>query len=143
MSARFLSSSSASKSEVTRTQSRPEKKATQSAQSQFQFSEKYKTEICKNYEQSKFCKFGSNCCFAHGETELRTKFVSNEFYKTKICRHFEHSGFCPYGQRCQYFHFQSNRVYSEILESLSNKVSSARLGLSINFDEILTKAENL
>lgn len=69
--------------------------------------------------------------------------MSNEFYKTKICRHFEIAGFCPYGQRCQYFHFQSNRVYGELLESLSNKLNSSRLGFGANFDDILTKAENL
>lgn len=126
-----------------RTNSRPDKRSQATALAQFQFSEKYKTEICKNFEQTRVCKFGSNCCFAHGEAELRTKLVSNEFYKTKICRHFEHSGFCPYGQRCQYFHFQSNRVFGEILDSLSNKINSSRAGFAPNFDEILMKADNL
>ena len=110
---------------------------------QFQFSEKYKTEICKNFEQTKTCKFGNNCCFDHGLAELRIKMVSNEHYKTKGCRHFENSGFCPYGQRCQYFHFQNNRKYYEILDSLVNKVNSSRLSSSANFDEILSKIENL
>jgi hypothetical protein len=32
----------------------------------------YKTQICKNFQESGFCKFSNNCCFAHGEAELRT-----------------------------------------------------------------------
>ena len=120
-----------------------EKKTQPMALVQFQFSEKYKTEICKNFEQTKSCKFGDNCCFAHGESELRSKLVSNEFYKTKVCRHFEHVGFCPYGQRCQYFHFQNNRVFSEIWESIVSKAASNKLALNGNFDEFLTKTDNL
>ena len=122
---------------------RIDRKTSGNSSSQFQFSEKYKTEICKNFEQSKFCKFGINCCFAHGEAELRTKTVSNEFYKTKSCRHFENAGFCPYGQRCQYFHFQSNRVYTEILDSLVNKFNSNKLGVAIGIDDLIGKADNL
>jgi len=131
------------KSQLNRNAFKEEKKEPQNALLQFQFSEKYKTEICKNFEQTKFCKFGNNCCFAHGDAELRTKLVSNEFYKTKTCRHFEQTGFCPYGQRCQYFHFQTNRVYGEILESLISKVNSSKFGLAGSFDEILMKTDNL
>ena len=31
---------------------------------------KYKTEICKNWEQTFSCKYGSKCKFAHGKEEL-------------------------------------------------------------------------
>ena len=110
---------------------------------QFQFSEKYKTEICKNFEQTKTCKFGNSCCFAHGEAELRTKIVSNEFYKTKICRHFEQTGFCPYGHRCQYFHFQGNRIYGDILESIFSKVGLGRNAFLGSLEEILSKNDML
>lgn len=32
----------------------------------------YKTLICKNFTKHGICKFGENCCFAHGTDELRT-----------------------------------------------------------------------
>jgi len=31
----------------------------------------YKTQVCKNFEQTGQCKFATNCCFAHGDDELR------------------------------------------------------------------------
>jgi len=37
--------------------------------SQSDFQQKFKTEICRNWEISK-CKFGTECTFAHGEHEL-------------------------------------------------------------------------
>ena len=46
----------------------------------------------------------------------------NYFYKTKICKHFHQKGFCPYSNRCQYFHFNSNRIFSELLETFVKKV---------------------
>lgn len=33
------------------------------------FQQKFKTEMCRNWEMSK-CKYGSECTFAHGEHEL-------------------------------------------------------------------------
>lgn len=32
---------------------------------------KYKTEMCRHYEQQKHCLLGDKCHFAHGEAELR------------------------------------------------------------------------
>ena len=36
-------------------------------------SSRYKSELCRNYstDGSKICKFGANCIYAHGESELR------------------------------------------------------------------------
>lgn len=31
----------------------------------------YKTQICRNFVQTGVCKFQDNCCFAHGDEELR------------------------------------------------------------------------
>lgn len=87
----------------------------------FQSSNKYKTEICKNFELYQKCKWGDNCCFAHGKTELRKNQTLNSFYKTKICKHYHQNGFCPYGLRCQYFHFKSYGIYKEFLEIFVNK----------------------
>jgi hypothetical protein len=32
---------------------------------------KYKTEMCRHYEQQKHCLLGDKCHFAHGDAELR------------------------------------------------------------------------
>jgi len=32
----------------------------------------YKTQVCRNFEQTGVCKFADNCCFAHGYDQLRT-----------------------------------------------------------------------
>lgn len=94
----------------------------QSTLRNFQNGIKYKTEICKNFVLYKNCKFGINCCFAHGKHELRKKKDFNFFYKTKICKHFHQKGFCPYGNRCQYFHFNSNKIFDELLDTLIKKI---------------------
>jgi hypothetical protein len=31
----------------------------------------YKTQYCNNFKTLGHCKFGINCCFAHGDHELR------------------------------------------------------------------------
>ena len=87
----------------------------------FTQSQKYKTEMCKNFELKGKCKWGENCCFAHGKSELRKKTLFNYFYKTKICKHFHRNGYCPYASRCQYFHFKTFQKFQELLESFSNK----------------------
>ena len=35
--------------------------------------ENYKTELCKNYEETGKCNYGSKCEFAHGKNELKPK----------------------------------------------------------------------
>lgn len=69
---------------------------------------KYKTELCKNFEIRGTCKWGVNCCFAHGMQELRHKTHLNSMYKSKICKHYHKTGSCPYGLRCQYFHIRDS-----------------------------------
>jgi len=36
---------------------------------------KYKTVPCKNFQTEGYCKYGDRCTFAHGEVDLREKFV--------------------------------------------------------------------
>jgi hypothetical protein len=67
--------------------------------------ERYKTELCRPFEDSGTCKYGEKCQFAHGFAELRN--VSRHpKYKTDKCRTFYTTGFCPYGQRCHFIHEQ-------------------------------------
>jgi len=69
-----------------------------------EYKRKFKTEMCKNWELKGRCKFGNQCCFAHGRHELKAKVLTHVKYKTKPCKQYHQIGYCPYGQRCQYLH---------------------------------------
>ena len=71
-------------------------------------SSRYKTELCRPYEENGFCKYGDKCQFAHGQQELRTM-SRHPKYKTELCRTFHTSGFCPYGPRCHFIHNSEER----------------------------------
>ncbi|XP_055030612.1 mRNA decay activator protein ZFP36L1 [Misgurnus anguillicaudatus] len=66
-------------------------------------STRYKTELCRTYEESGTCKYGAKCQFAHGMEELRG-LNRHPKYKTEPCRTFHTIGFCPYGARCHFIH---------------------------------------
>ncbi|KAM9113268.1 mRNA decay activator protein ZFP36L2-A-like [Pangshura tecta] len=66
-------------------------------------SSRYKTELCRTYEESGLCKYGVKCQFAHGAGELRG-LSRHPKYKTELCRTFHTAGFCPYGCRCHFIH---------------------------------------
>ncbi|TMS07468.1 mRNA decay activator protein ZFP36L1 [Larimichthys crocea] len=66
-------------------------------------STRYKTELCRTYEESGTCKYGTKCQFAHGMDELRG-LSRHPKYKTEPCRTFHTIGFCPYGARCHFIH---------------------------------------
>lgn len=66
-------------------------------------SSRYKTELCRPYEESGSCKYGDKCQFAHGSHELRN-LARHPKYKTELCRTFHTIGFCPYGPRCHFVH---------------------------------------
>ncbi|GAB6021115.1 hypothetical protein CHUAL_003750 [Chamberlinius hualienensis] len=66
-------------------------------------SSRYKTELCRPYEESGTCKYGDKCQFAHGMHELRT-LARHPKYKTELCRTYHTTGFCPYGPRCHFIH---------------------------------------
>ena len=65
---------------------------------------RYKTELCRPFEEAGECKYGDKCQFAHGFNELRNM-QRHPKYKSELCRTFHSVGFCPYGARC---HFQHN-----------------------------------
>ncbi|XP_071390335.1 mRNA decay activator protein ZFP36 [Centroberyx affinis] len=66
-------------------------------------SNRYKTELCRGFQESGSCKYGSKCQFAHGEAELRGLYRHPK-YKTEPCRTFYNFGYCPYGMRCHFIH---------------------------------------
>ncbi|XP_034025276.1 mRNA decay activator protein ZFP36 isoform X2 [Thalassophryne amazonica] len=66
-------------------------------------SNRYKTELCRGFQETGSCKYGSKCQFAHGEAELRGLYRHPK-YKTEPCRTFYNFGYCPYGTRCHFIH---------------------------------------
>lgn len=66
-------------------------------------STRYKTELCRPFEENGSCKYGEKCQFAHGYHELRN-LSRHPKYKTEPCRTFHTIGFCPYGPRCHFIH---------------------------------------
>lgn len=69
---------------------------------------RYKTELCRPFEETGECRYGNKCQFAHGKNELR---VMNRHprYKTELCRTYHTTGFCSYGQRCNFIHNDEER----------------------------------
>ena len=68
----------------------------------------YKTELCRSWEETGSCRYGSKCQFAHGKAELRP-IARHPKYKTEICRTFAQNGTCPYGTRCRFIHYISSK----------------------------------
>ncbi|CAL1271574.1 unnamed protein product [Larinioides sclopetarius] len=66
-------------------------------------SSRYKTELCRPFEENGTCKYGDKCQFAHGKKELRSM-IRHPKYKTELCRTFHTTGLCPYGPRCHFIH---------------------------------------
>ena len=69
----------------------------------YDFTVKYKTEVCKNWLQG-VCPYAEKCAFAHGMQELRSKSDVLINYKTKLCKHYFDHGICLYGPRCHFSH---------------------------------------
>ncbi|ESN96280.1 hypothetical protein HELRODRAFT_153596, partial [Helobdella robusta] len=64
---------------------------------------RYKTELCRSFQERGECKYGNKCQFAHGPDELKT-LDRHPRYKTELCRRFHSTGFCSYGTRCHFLH---------------------------------------
>lgn len=66
-------------------------------------SNRYKTELCRPFQEYGYCKYSDKCQFAHGVIELRC-LPRHPKYKTELCRTYHTRGFCPYGPRCHFIH---------------------------------------
>lgn len=64
--------------------------------------------MCRPFEETGNCRYGSKCQFAHGVQELRS-LNRHPRYKTEFCRTFHTTGFCSYGQRCNFIHNEDER----------------------------------
>jgi len=85
-------------------------------------SSRYKTELCRPFEESGSCKYGDKCQFAHGYHELRN-LSRHPKYKTELCRTFHTVGFCPYGPRCHFLHEAEGQGKNE---QVTSKFGGAR-----------------
>jgi len=84
---------------------------------------RYKTELCRQFEEHGSCRYGDKCQFAHGIVELRT-LVRHPKYKTEMCRTFHTTGFCPYGLRCHFIHNDDERRVTAVLDSTGRRCSA-------------------
>ena len=64
---------------------------------------RYKTELCRQFNENGECKYGEKCQFAHGFNDLKDV-NRHPKYKTDFCKTFHSKGFCPYGPRCHFIH---------------------------------------
>ncbi|XP_028321216.1 mRNA decay activator protein ZFP36 [Gouania willdenowi] len=85
-------------------------------------SNRYKTELCRGFQETGSCKYGSKCQFAHGEAELRGMFRHPK-YKTEPCRTFYNFGYCPYGSRCHFIH--QEKISGDLLPAEIQRQTSA------------------
>lgn len=97
-----------------RSASEPDRRAVQSNSS------RYKTELCRPFEENGTCKYGDKCQFAHGVKELRSM-ARHPKYKTELCRTFHSTGLCPYGPRCHFIH-NSEQSKKSLLTNLTSNV---------------------
>ncbi|XP_062909070.1 mRNA decay activator protein ZFP36L1-like isoform X1 [Mobula hypostoma] len=112
-------------------------------------SSRYKTELCRPFEENGSCKYGDKCQFAHGIHELRS-LARHPKYKTELCRTFHTIGFCPYGPRCHFIHNAEERRLSPAHEqqhqlplSSSNKVDRPCLQHSYSFSGFSSSSNRL
>lgn len=86
--------------------------------------DRYKTELCRTYEENGCCRYGDKCQFAHGIGELRSV-VRHPKYKTDLCRTFHTTGFCPYGARCHFIHGENEQQQLKHKTSSQSSLSSS------------------
>jgi len=88
-------------------------------------SSRYKTELCRPFEENGHCKYGDKCQFAHGADELRC-LPRHPKYKTERCRTFHTSGFCPYGPRCHFIHNEDELKLTQLKQQRAEQQQQQR-----------------
>ena len=102
------------------------------------FKTKWKTEICRYWEMYGECKYGDNCAFAHGDSELKQRKLTFN-YKTKPCKQFFELGYCSYGSRCQFSHKKEDlKDQKNENENQKNNVSYLKI-----IEELLSEDNNI
>ena len=89
---------------------------------------RYKTELCRPFEETGHCKYGDKCQFAHGDGELRS-LTRHPKYKTELCRTFHTTGFCPYGPRCHFMHCNERNTTKKSSAASEPSFSARRMSM--------------
>lgn len=97
------SSRKSSRDELAKFRSRTESMTSNSSDTGQKQTSLYKTELCRSWEDTGFCRYGKKCQFAHSPKELRN-LLRHPKYKTEMCDSFHTVGVCPYGNRCHFVH---------------------------------------
>jgi len=93
----------------------------------------YKTELCRSFEETGTCRYGSKCQFAHGYPELRPA-PRHPKYKTEICKTFHSIGTCPYGTRCRFIHTSPSDNIDWITSDVDNPLFDLHAKNAPEFD---------
>jgi len=98
---------------------------------------RYKTELCRHWQESGTCPHGLQCLFAHGIDELKPFRGRHKKYKTQLCKAFHADGFCSFGPRCSYIHSGVDIIPGAIrpfpLEQYQRKLSTDSLDSTLDF----------
>ncbi|KAJ1563239.1 hypothetical protein HK405_009803 [Cladochytrium tenue] len=84
----------------------------------------HKTELCRSWEETGSCRYGSKCQFAHSQQELRTV-KRHPKWRTKRCKTFWTEGTCPYGKRCGFIHHPDDQAPSSAVSDAAADAGSA------------------
>ena len=104
-------------------------------------SSRYKTELCRPFEENGYCKYGDKCQFAHGSQELRS-LNRHPKYKTELCRTYHTIGFCPYGPRCHFIHNDEERRLAQQNQQQAALQSLKQFGSQPNQPQTTTPASH-
>nr|CAG4709540.1 unnamed protein product [Naegleria fowleri] len=83
-------------------------------QASYNGKDRYKTELCRSWEETGFCRYGDKCQFAHGRQELRVV-TRHHKYKSELCNNYHYEGTCMYGIRCCFIHSIDKAVIGRAL----------------------------
>ena len=100
---------------------------------------RWKTELCRSWEEKGSCRYGVKCQFAHSAAELRPVTRHSKF-KTEACRSFMTTGVCPYGARCVFRHTTEQQTTPPSGQQHGRSHSSSTSAQAMNEDPSLIKS---
>lgn len=77
---------------------------------------RFKTELCRQYDELGACDYGDRCMYAHGVEELKQLPYRHPKFKTERCSAFHDLGYCMFGPRCSFVH------HRDTLEQIVQKI---------------------
>lgn len=101
----------------------------------------YKTEYCRNLSEIGYCKYQTECRFAHSAEELRQNRPRQVKYKTVHCIDYENSC-CYFGSRCWFIHSQltATELDHQMAHNFVNLYFSKIIGTKYDFLECSTSS---